>query len=1122
MRFFCIFIALTAFFATAIPAIAADKVAVRSGAHEEYTRLVFEWPSRTDYSISKDGARVLIRFGKAGEADLSGVASEKNIVSLKTVSGAGEPLQVAVEIPSASRFRDFTVSNKTIIDIYNPEGAGNKSVAEKSQQEAKISPAKMEKSKPLKEENATKEDFSITPAHSEQAAPISDVEAAKVPPPMLEPHVITLTGTSNISLAVFERGPWLWLVMDTKDASVPPIVSGPQKDKLPPLVKVDVPQGVAYRMDIPEGMKVYADGGGLSWRIVLGTKDSAAKAMSVARDDGPSGMRIVWPLQNMRKIIKIADPIIGDQIIAITALDASQFAGAPRDFVDLTTMKSIVGLAYVAKTDDLDAKIDLQKVSVGRQGGLKLSSSKDIAPDTIRQEVNDKAEEKPEDSAVVEEAKPKEQPLKEEEKAEHAIEAAPTEEKSTQASNESTNKPDEAKDDHAANHTSEEQKSSPTTEELSSTINEKPSGNNIYNFPRWEMGGVKALEQNQHVMMVELSGKKKQEQNEDLITLAKIFLANDRAQEALGLFRIALQNVPELEDNIEFEALRGAAMTLSGKYDEAILDFSRAGLKDYEDIKYWRAYTLAGLEDWKQAIAVLPKTLGPIAQYPIAVKTPLVLAFAEIALRAGNAPQAMEILNTLKSDLPKMPLNDASAWKYLAGETARQKGDSKLAVEYWEPLVKNGKDDLYRAKAGLSLTKLQLDLKQIKPADAINRLEGLRYAWRGDELETLINYRLGQMYIDDKDYLKGLTVLRNASTLSPGSELAQNVSAYMTKSFRDVFANDRLNAMSPLEAISLYQEFKDILPPGEESDKYAEQLAERLVNADLLGRAASLLEYQVNNRLKGNKKAEIAIRLAAIRLLDGNPDGALRSLEVAQDTLDKMAAGAETGPGQPAKPEEVKPEAGDTTGKPEEKVAVKETVDPEKQRQILLLKARALSMKKKTDEAMALLETMHLDPDVNRLRTDIAWSAGRWEEAAIALNDLIVAEDISPKRPLTDYQRDIIFNRSIALNLSGNRVALSNLRERYNAQMKNTSKGAMFEIVTRPRRPDMIGSREAISSMISEIDLFKGFVDGYSKMDAKPEAKEPAAPKEAVPAGDKSAEDKKTTAEQPVAEEKKP
>jgi tetratricopeptide (TPR) repeat protein len=361
------------------------------------------------------------------------------------------------------------------------------------------------------------------------------------------------------------------------------------------------------------------------------------------------------------------------------------------------------------------------------------------------------------------------------------------------------------------------------------------------------------------------------------------------------------------------------------------------------------------------------------------------------------------------------------------------------------------------------------------------------------------------VYLDNKDYLKGLTVWRNASTFSPGTQIAQDMKLAMERSFRDVFANDRLKDISPLEAISLYEEFKDLTPPGDEGNRVVEKLAERLVDADLLGRAAALLEYHVNNRLTGGKKAGIAIRLAAIRLLDGNPDGALRSLELAEDALDKVDAGTAApapAPADAAKAGEAKAEMPAAPG------AAK--ADPEKRRQIDLLRARALSMKKKPDEALAILEDMRLDPDVNRLRTDIAWTSGKWEEAAMALNDLIVAEDISPRMPLTDYQRDIILNRAIALNLSGNRVALANLRERYNGQMKGTTKGKMFEIVTRPRRPDMIGSREAIASMISEIDLFSGFLDSYSKMQEEGKAgaaKEPAAVKEPVPVDGKGAAD---------------
>lgn len=1053
------------------PAFAQDKVAARTGSHTGYMRLVFDWPAKPEYSVSKDGDVLKFRFARAATLDQAGVSlSESSIRKIETLSSASEPLQVAVTIPAGSRFRDFIVGNKLILDVYDPEGAAPKAqdkpaaVTPAPQAASAEAPKETPKEEPKEEPKETapktpKGDFTIAPAESARPAPVTTVEATTVDAPKLEPHAITFTSTTANGLAVFKRNGMVWILIDAVDLPSAPKITGPQKDKLPPLENVQLPDATAYRMEIPDGMNVYADGGGLSWRIELSPDARKTTPVMPVAEEG----KLVWPLKDMRKIITFIDPMVGDTITAVTSPRATQYAGPPREYVQISTLDSVVGLAYVSKADTVKAEKAYDAVRIGTPDGLILSSNRDLMPEQIRRQMDGPQDEKP--AASPPPTQTPEQP--------QTGETAPLEDPPPAAAD-----PAQLA---AAKELESEEPAAIKVEDLSKAAEEKPAGNNILNITRWEMGGKESLARNMHALMMEISGKGSDVGVEDILTMAKLNVANDRGAEALGLLRIALQKVPELEDNAEFNALRGAAMALAYKYDEAIIDFSREGVKKFNDIKYWTAFSLAGLEDWKQAIAMMPKTFETVTSYPAGIRIPMILTFAEIALRGGNATEALNILDILRPDLASLSLPDASNWNYLAGEAARQSGQPDKAIEYWEPLVKNGKDDLFRAKAGLSLTKLLLDQKKINPADAVNTLEGLRYAWRGDELETLVNYRLGQVYIENNDYLKGLTVLRNASTLSPGSELNRDVRDYMARSFRDLFSSDRIRNVSPLEAISLHEEFKDLAPAGEESDRYVEKLAERLVDADLLGRAASLLEYQVNNRLQGDKKAEIAIRLSAIRLLDGNPDGALRSLEIAQDTLDKLSGA--TPDTAAAKPEAPKPES---------------KADPEKQRQIHLLKARAHSMKKETDKAMGILETMRPDADVNRLRTDIAWMAGRWDEAALALNDLITTEDISARRPLTDYQRDLVLNRAIALNLSGNRVALANLRERYNAQMKDTTKGQMFEIVTRPRRPDMIGSRQAIDSMISEIDLFQGFVDGYAKMESK-RGEQQAQPQQAQP-----------------------
>ena len=80
---------------------------------------------------------------------------------------------------------------------------------------------------------------------------------------------------------------------------------------------------------------------------------------------------------------------------------------------------------------------------------------------------------------------------------------------------------------------------------------------------------------------------------------------------------------------------------------------------------------------------------------------------------------------------------------------------------------------------------------------------------------------------------------------------------------------------------------------GPQGDKLVQNLAERLVSADLLNRAANLLRHQVDHRLEGEEKLRTAIRLAAIHLINKKPQGAMDALGDAQDTLGVLSNAAD-------------------------------------------------------------------------------------------------------------------------------------------------------------------------------------------------------------------------------------
>jgi predicted negative regulator of RcsB-dependent stress response len=388
------------------------------------------------------------------------------------------------------------------------------------------------------------------------------------------------------------------------------------------------------------------------------------------------------------------------------------------------------------------------------------------------------------------------------------------------------------------------------------------------------------------------------------------------------------------------------------------------------------------------------------------------------------------------------------------GEAARQLKQYEKAKEYWQALATE-KDKYYRVRAGLALTRLLMERNEIDPAQAIDRLESLRYAWRGDELEALTNYRLGRVYIDNKDYPKGLYVLRDAAILSPDSQLSREVTSYMTTAFRQLYDSDDLQTVSPLDSIAVYEEFKELMPGGAEGDRIVDQLAERMVDADLLGRAENLFSYQLEHRLKGPEAGRVALRLAAIRLLNNRPESALKNLDQAEALY---------------------------------KQGEDETVPADKMREIILLRANALSKTGQADTAIEQLGALPADKTVARLKADIAWKNQRWREAADGLEILLDVEQIKPDQPLSPAQADLVLNHGIALNLSGDRVGLGVLRERYQAQMAQTQKAELFDVVTLPRRFGLIRSRDTIAETINNVDLFKDFLESYRKQDIAPAA----------------------------------
>jgi hypothetical protein len=250
--------------------------------------------------------------------------------------------------------------------------------------------------------------------------------------------------------------------------------------------------------------------------------------------------------------------------------------------------------------------------------------------------------------------------------------------------------------------------------------------------------------------------------------------------------------------------------------------------------------------------------------------------------------------------------------------------------------------------------------------------------------------------------------MRSAMLAHPDNDLTRKIQDEAAVSFETLFLGGKSDALPPIEALGLFYDYRELTPIGRRGDEMIRKLADRLVSVDLLDQAAELLQHQVDHRLQGAARAQVATRLAMIYLMNRKADRALATLRASR--ADGLA--------------------------------------DELRDQRLLLEARALSETGRHDLALEIIGDIK-GRQASRLRADVQWAGRKWREAAEQIEQLY-GERWRDFTPLSDTERGDVLRAAIGYSLADEPIGLGRLREKYVAKMENTPDRHAFEIVTAP------------------------------------------------------------------------
>jgi hypothetical protein len=464
--------------------------------------------------------------------------------------------------------------------------------------------------------------------------------------------------------------------------------------------------------------------------------------------------------------------------------------------------------------------------------------------------------------------------------------------------------------------------------------------------------------------------------------------------EAESLLHVAAEQDPQEAASADTAALTAIAALLAGRVNEADgLDDPR--LTGTDEIALWRAVRQAMQDPGSPASAAVFATTAPMAAlYPPAVRDRILPLILETMFQGGEIGPAARLLDQRPDD---------PALAYARALRVQAEGDTDKALAMLDELA-NGRDQSDRARAAVSAVELRLAARKIDAGTAVEALDKLLYAWRGDNRELALRERIAALRVQTGAWRDALADLRQAEADFP--EQAAAVHARLKETFAGMIRDQNIAGMPPLDFVSMIDENAGLISGPDDEDTVARTLADRLVALDLPGRAKPLLEKLMRSAGTDAAKARLGASLATLDARENDDAGALAALD-----------------------------ASEAAGLPNELI---------EQRAIV----RANAMARRGDPAggAAILAALKTGPAA-AARAQILENAGDWSGAAKAWSDC-AGLTVPDSGPADAAATQTIVRLATATARAGDQQSLAALRTQYADRLGAGALGDVFRLLT--------------------------------------------------------------------------
>ncbi|MDV6330546.1 tetratricopeptide repeat protein [Asticcacaulis sp. 201] len=520
------------------------------------------------------------------------------------------------------------------------------------------------------------------------------------------------------------------------------------------------------------------------------------------------------------------------------------------------------------------------------------------------------------------------------------------------------------------------------------------------------------------------------------LALARFLVGQGLNYEAQGVLDLLVKTSPRGQDDPQVRGLRVLARMLTGRFEAATGDLASSQLIGDPASRLWSGYSEMKAGRYADAVKDFKFGLRALDQFPPEWRARIGSAYAFAALQQNDLVTAQAMI-TYAIGQAQTPLDKLGAY-LVDAQIIEAQGDKARALKVYQAVAR-ASDDGIATPAAMHAAVLAYDLKKATSAQTLAALDSLRFRWRGDNTELQLIGSMGQIYLSEGRYREALMVMKSGGQSFAGQPQATQIQASMNQTFRALFLGGMADGLQPIEALALFNDFKkDLTPIGADGDEMVRRIVRRLVDVDLLDQAAELLDYQVNHRLDGVARSSVAADLAAIYLMNHNPQKALQTLWNTRTTLLPKAVMAER----------------------------------------RMLEARALNELNEPDKALDVLGS-DTSPDADDVRADVYWNKQDYARAGAILERRL--GDVWKKGgPLAPGDEGRLIRAAVAYSLQKDQPSLTRLSTRFGKFADTASAPDAVRVALAPLDGGTLNAKDFAASAAAN-DSFAGWVSGMKK-----------------------------------------